>query len=88
MNGKLCLNQRGILCNLKHEKTEFILVSNVTYMENENGKDQIKFYCSFNCSENIYKDYENGNDMSLGILSQSIMLNGDNSYTKKNVGCC
>ena len=36
----------------------------------------------------IYKDYENGNDMSLGILSESIMLNGDNSYTKKNVGCC
>ena len=53
------------LVNLKHEKTEFILVSNVTYMENENGKDQIKFYCSFNCSERIYKDYENDENFTL-----------------------
>ena len=53
------------LVNLKHEKTEFILVSNVTYMENENGKDQIKFYCSFNCSESIYKDDENDENFTL-----------------------
>ena len=45
--------------NLENKKTEFILDSNVTYMESKNGKDQIKFNCSFNCSENIYKDYEN-----------------------------
>ena len=51
--------------NLENEKTEFILDSNVTYMENENGKDQIKFYCSFNCSESIYKYYENDENFTL-----------------------
>ena len=49
--------------NLK--QTEFILDSNVTYMKSENGKDQIKFYCSFNCSESIYKDYENDENFTL-----------------------
>ena len=53
------------LDNLKHEKTEFILNSNVTYMESENGKDQIKFYCSFNCSENIYEDNKNNENFTL-----------------------
>ena len=53
------------LYNLKHEKTEFILDSKVTYMENENGKDQIEFYCSFNRSERIYKDDENDENFTL-----------------------
>ena len=51
--------------NLENNKTEFILDSNVTYMESKNGKDQIIFYCSFNCSENIYKDYENDENFTL-----------------------
>ena len=51
--------------NLENEKTEFILDSNVTYMESKNGKDQIKFYCSFNCSESIYKDDENDENFTL-----------------------
>ena len=51
--------------NLENEKTEFILDSNVTYMESKNGIDQIKFYCSFNCSESIYKYYENDENFTL-----------------------
>ena len=47
--------------------TEFILDSNVTYMKTENGKDQIKFYCSINGNERLlfYRDYENNENLTL-----------------------
>ena len=53
--------------NLENEKTEFILDSNVTYMESKNGKDQIKFYCSINGNERLlfYRDYENNENLAL-----------------------
>ena len=64
--------------NLENKKTEFILDSNVTYMESKNGIDQIKFYCSFNCSENIYKDYENDENFTLvRYFCQSAQMSKD-----------
>ena len=64
--------------NLENEKTEFILDSNVTYMESKNGIDQIKFYCSFNCSESIYKDYENDENFTLvRYFCQSAQMSKD-----------
>ena len=53
------------LCNFKD--TEFTLYSNVTYMETENGKDQIKFYCSINGNESLlfYGDNENRDNFTL-----------------------
>ena len=64
--------------NLENEKTEFILDSNVTYMESKNSIDQIKFYCSFNCSESIYKDYENDENFTLvRYFCQSAQMSKD-----------
>ena len=50
-----------------YKDTEFILDSNVTYMKTENGKDQIKFYCSINGNERLlfYRDYENKENLTL-----------------------
>ena len=71
--------------NLENEKTEFILDSNVTYMESKNGIDQIKFYCSFNCSESIYKDYENDENFTLvRYFCQSVRLNSNFTTIKLN----
>jgi len=50
-----------------YKDTEFILDSNVTYMKTENGKDQIKFYCSINGNERLlfYRDYKNNENLAL-----------------------
>ena len=58
----------GAIKDLRNFKdTEFILYSNVTYMETENGKDQIKFYCSINGNERLlfYGDKENWDNFTL-----------------------
>ena len=58
----------GAIKDLRNFKdTEFILDSNVTYMKTENGKDQIKFYCSINGNERLlfYGDKENRDNFTL-----------------------
>jgi hypothetical protein len=58
----------GAIEDLRNFKdTEFILDSNVTYMETKNGKDQIKFYCSINDNERLlfYGDKENRDNFTL-----------------------
>ena len=58
----------GAIKDLRNFKdTEFILDSNVTYMKTENGKDQIKFYCSINGNERLlfYGDKENRENFTL-----------------------
>jgi hypothetical protein len=48
-------------------KTEFILDSNITYMDSKNGKDQIKFYCSINGNKRppLYRDSKNQENFTL-----------------------
>ena len=47
--------------------TEFILDSNITYMDSKNGKDQIKFYCSINDNKRVplYRDSKNQENFTL-----------------------
>ena len=60
-------------------KTEFILDSNVTYMEKENGKDQKKFYCRIDGDERfLYIDPKNQENFTLvQYFCQSVQITKD-----------